>query len=212
MRLLTAHVLLAASGAGDRLAQRADGPPLALADYLARYDAGAAAIDELSRELAGERPASDLVADLAALPPLPEVPAATVVPGGRGPVRADDWIASRVIELVVHADDLSRSLPDRSPVPLTRPALRSATRTLTSVLAGRAPGRSVEVRVPPYAAVQAIAGPRHTRGTPPNVVEMEPLTWVRLAAGRQSWAQAVGAGLVRASGERADLSAHLPLL
>jgi Bacterial SCP ortholog len=80
------------------------------------------------------------------------------------------------------------------------------------VLADRAPGRAVEVRVPPYAAVQCIEGPRHTRGTPSNVVETDPLTWLALATGRSGWAQAVATGKVRASGPRADLSAWLPLL
>jgi putative sterol carrier protein len=75
----------------------------------------------------------------------------------------------------------------------------------------RAPGRSVEVRVPPYAAVQVIGGGTHTRGTPRAVIEMDPETWLALAAGDLSWAEAVDAGRVRASGERADLSAYLPL-
>lgn len=78
-------------------------------------------------------------------------------------------------------------------------------------LAARYPGHAVEVRVPPLAAVQCLPGPRHTRGTPPNVVELEPLVFLRLAAGRWSWAQVVAAGAVRASGERADLSGVLPL-
>ncbi|MCW2910339.1 MAG: hypothetical protein JWL68_5128 [Actinomycetia bacterium] len=93
-----------------------------------------------------------------------------------------------------------------------REAIRAATTHLLGLLAADAPGRAVEVRVPPYAAVQCIAGPRHTRGTPPNVVETDPVTWVRLALGRLSWAQAREAGLVSASGPRADLSAQLPLL
>ena len=59
--------------------------------------------------------------------------------------------------------------------------------------------------MPPFVAVQAVAGPRHTRGTPPNVVETDPLTWFRLATGRQQFADAVAAGPVRASGDRADL-------
>ncbi|MFC0507400.1 sterol carrier family protein [Micromonospora costi] len=92
-----------------------------------------------------------------------------------------------------------------------RPVLREAVRTLLAVLAERAPGRSVEVRVPPYGAVQCIPGPRHTRGTPPNVVEMDPQTWLAVAVGRLDWAQAVTEGRVRVSGIRADLSEHLPL-
>jgi len=90
-------------------------------------------------------------------------------------------------------------------------ALRAAVRYLLGLLAEAAPGRAVEVRVPPYAAVQCIEGPRHSRGTPPNVVETDPLTWVRLTAGLLAWADARAAGLVKASGPRSDLSAHLPL-
>ncbi|WP_344586227.1 sterol carrier family protein [Actinomadura vinacea] len=92
-----------------------------------------------------------------------------------------------------------------------RPVLRGAVRALLDRLAELAPGRSVEVRVPPYAAVQCIDGPHHTRGTPPNVVEMAPPTWIALATGTLTWDEAVKSGRVRASGPRADLSAHLPL-
>ena len=80
-----------------------------------------------------------------------------------------------------------------------------------AALAQHAPGRSVEVRVPPYAAVQAVAGVRHTRGTPPAVVELDAETWLALATGELDWADAESSGRVRASGERADLSAWLPL-
>jgi hypothetical protein len=91
-------------------------------------------------------------------------------------------------------------------------ALREAARYLAGLLATQAPGRAVEVRVPPYAAVQCIEGPRHTRGTPPNLVEMDPVTWVRLAVGLASWADALAAGAIRASGVRADLGPYLPVL
>jgi hypothetical protein len=96
--------------------------------------------------------------------------------------------------------------------PPPRPELRTAVRYLLDLLAARAPGRAIEVRVPPYAAVQCGAGPRHTRGTPPNVVETDPVTWIRLATGGLTWAEASGSGQVAASGVRADLSAFLPLL
>lgn len=92
-----------------------------------------------------------------------------------------------------------------------RPALKAAVRCSLAVLADRAPGRSLEVRVPPYGAVQVIEGPSHTRGTPPGVVEADPLTWLRLADGRTDWANAVAEHSVRASGVRSDLSSHLPL-
>jgi hypothetical protein len=81
-----------------------------------------------------------------------------------------------------------------------------------AVLASRAPGRAVEVRVPPYAAVQAVAGPRHGRGTPPAVVETDPQLWIALATGATNWAEALTTGRLHASGQRSDLSALLPLL
>jgi hypothetical protein len=93
----------------------------------------------------------------------------------------------------------------------SRPVVKGAVRYLLDRLAELAPGRSVEVRVPPHAAVQCIDGPHHTRGTPPNVVEMDAVTWIALAAGRLAWADAIADGRVRASGARADLSAYLPL-
>lgn len=85
------------------------------------------------------------------------------------------------------------------------------TRHFLAVLVERAPGASVEVRVPPYAAAQAIPGVRHTRGTPPAVVETDPGTWACLALGELSWDEALQSGRVTASGERADLNPHLPL-
>ncbi|TNC21391.1 hypothetical protein FHE66_00190 [Georgenia sp. 311] len=90
--------------------------------------------------------------------------------------------------------------------------VRTAVRFTLEELAVSSPGNSVEVRVPPAAAVQAIAGPRHTRGTPPNVVETDMDTWLRLATGRLTWDDAVRSGAVVASGIRADLSSVLPLI
>lgn len=89
--------------------------------------------------------------------------------------------------------------------------LRNAVRHLLGVLARKAPGKTVEVRVPPYGAVQCGDGPRHTRGTPPNVIETDPETWVALATGRLSWSDAMSTGKVSASGARADLTPWLPL-
>jgi len=91
-------------------------------------------------------------------------------------------------------------------------ALRTAVRYLLQLLATRHPGHAVEVRVPPVAAVQCLPGPRHTRGTPPNVIETDPVTWIKLAAGRLGWAEAVASAAVAASGPRADLAAYLPLI
>jgi len=89
--------------------------------------------------------------------------------------------------------------------------LRLLTKHFLAVLSAEAPGNSVEVRVPPYAAAQVIPGVRHTRGTPPAVVEMDALTWIALATGEVAWAEAAATGAVKASGERADLSPYFPL-
>jgi Bacterial SCP ortholog len=89
--------------------------------------------------------------------------------------------------------------------------IRAVVKHYLAVLAGRAPGRSVEVRVPPYAAVQCVPGTRHTRGTPPAVVETDADTWLSLARGTLAFPDAVRRGTVRASGERCDLSPYLPL-
>lgn len=93
----------------------------------------------------------------------------------------------------------------------SRDQTATGVRYLLQVLADSAEGNAVEVRVPPYGAVQAIEGPKHTRGTPPNVVEMDAATWLALATGQRLWADAVVAGSVSASGQRADLSGHLPV-
>jgi hypothetical protein len=95
---------------------------------------------------------------------------------------------------------------------LARPELATAVRYTLEELAARAPGPTTEVRVPPFGAIQCLAGPRHTRGTPPNVVETDPQTWMRLVLGSAGWDESVGTGRVRASGQRADLSAVLPLI
>jgi hypothetical protein len=92
-----------------------------------------------------------------------------------------------------------------------RAVVGAAVKTSARWLAQHVPGRSVELRVPPHVAVQCVEGPRHTRGTPPNVIETDAATWLRLASGTLAWADAVAAGKLTASGNRADLSAHLPL-
>ncbi|MCK6089904.1 sterol carrier family protein [Micrococcus endophyticus] len=95
---------------------------------------------------------------------------------------------------------------------LPRSTRATAVRFALEELATRVPGNAVEVRVPPFGVAQAIPGPRHTRGTPPNVVEMDAVTWLSLATGLTTWEDATAAGDVRASGARADLGAHLPLV
>jgi hypothetical protein len=100
----------------------------------------------------------------------------------------------------------------RSGGDVDRPTRATAVRYTLEELAARAPGHTLEVRVPPFGVTQCVEGPRHTRGTPPNVVETDAETWLSLVTGRVSWTAARAAGRVAASGERADLSAWLPLL
>ena len=88
----------------------------------------------------------------------------------------------------------------------------SSVRYTLQLLRHRAPGSSVEVRVPPWGAVQAIEGTTHTRGTPPAVVEMSPQVWLELVTGSHTFENAVAAGLIHASGERSNLSAWFPLV
>ena len=88
--------------------------------------------------------------------------------------------------------------------------LEEVKQTLAALVA-RSPGRAIEVRVPPYAAVQCGEGPTHTRGTPANVIEMNAQTWLALAKGERTWADAMAEGLINASGARADLTGLLPI-
>ncbi|MEU2563551.1 sterol carrier family protein [Streptomyces longispororuber] len=142
---------------------------------------------------------------------LPGVPSTRLVRMRFGGMTLADFLVTRTVELVVHTDDLNDAVPGLD-VPYDRQALAACTRLLADTLALKAPGGAVEVRVPPYAVVQCVEGPRHTRGTPPNVVETDPLTWIRLATGRTTWRAELAAARVSASGERADLEGLLPLM
>ncbi|NAZ74998.1 hypothetical protein GTQ99_06110 [Kineococcus sp. T13] len=114
---------------------------------------------------------------------------------------AEGLAAVRAVEDLLDAGEQ----PPRAP-------LATAVRHCLEELAARHPGGSVEVRVPPFGAVQVLEGPRHTRGTPPAVVETDAVTWVLLATGRLPFADARSAGRVRASGNRADLGDLLPVV
>jgi uncharacterized protein (TIGR03083 family) len=214
---LAGHIATALRNVPATLGQPTGDRPRSVADYLAGYAEAADEIREREVKGASGRAPDEVLADLydrrdAAARALADLPATRAVRAPRGPMSPADYLVTLAIEVVVHADDLSRSLPDTTPVELDRTALRIVTQALADVLAARAPGRSLELRVPPYAAVQAVEGPRHTRGTPPSVVETDPLTWVRLAAGRLRWTDAGDHPPVQASGERADLGRWLPLL
>ena len=107
--------------------------------------------------------------------------------------------------------DVAAALSRRAAGTSSRDDQRLLVKHFLAVLARRAPGGAVEVRVPPYAAAQVVGGTTHKRGTPPAVVELDADTWLDLALGAVAWGEAVAAGRVVASGERSDLSAHLPL-
>lgn len=191
---------------------------ITIGEYVSRYAGGEAEIDDLTQNAVGGpgRTVADVRSAMASELEIGREHVAglspeRVVSARRGPLPLAGYLRTRVIEVAVHADDLARSVPEITPPAVPPVTLRLAVRTLLDVLVQKAPGRSVEVRVPPYAAVQCVAGPRHTRGTPPNVIETDPTTWLRLATGRTSWADEVDIGAVSASGERADLTAHLPL-
>ena len=199
---LETHIALTARSLARIAAHPVDGPPdgggvnewgLVLPGFSDRLDAAAK----------GERlRLTDVTAQIG--PALDGRGADQVVEQLTGRHRLADAVLFRMVEAVVHGLDVE--------VAPTPKALGIVAKELARALTLRHPGRSVEVRVPPYVAVQCIAGPRHTRGTPPNVVETDPITWLRLCTGRVAWLEAVYAGQVHASGARADLSAVLPLL
>jgi uncharacterized protein (TIGR03083 family) len=214
--LSTVETYMARPPAGPRL----DGPvdyfraALGPVDDPAKRRQREAAIAERGRETGaalGDDPATaiaDLADRVSAL--VDASPDDAAVPTPSGTLTLAGYLPTRTFELVVHSLDLATATgldPRLDPA-----ALGVAVRLLTGILAERAPGKSVEVRIPPYVAIQVIAGTRHTRGTPPAVVETDPVTWTELATGRLAWPDAVEAGRVSASGERTDLSSLLPLL
>ncbi|MBP5803356.1 MULTISPECIES: sterol carrier family protein [Microbacterium] len=118
--------------------------------------------------------------------------------------RKIDIVDGRTALDAVRAAEAAGAKPQRTD-------LATAVRYLLQLLDEKAPGNSVEVRVPPFGAVQVIQGPRHTRGTPPNVVEMDAATWIAVSTGAERWADAASGGRIHASGTRADLSDVLPV-
>ncbi|MBM7438081.1 maleylpyruvate isomerase family mycothiol-dependent enzyme [Streptomyces sp. HB132] len=187
-------------------------PQLTLLEWPFSTAAGAKGIADDAKALAAARPDLDvLYAETAARfdELVPADAGDRLVTTRAGTMRLGDFLVTRTFELVVHTDDLHRATG--LDIPYDRQALAACTRLLADALADKAPGGSVEVRVPPFAVVQCIGGPKHTRGTPPNVVETDPLTWIRLATGRTPWTQALESAQVSASGERADLAPLLPL-
>ncbi|MFH8802727.1 sterol carrier family protein [Streptomyces sp. NPDC017936] len=215
VRELVAHIGMALTAIGRSL----DLPEPAkqdatVLDWPFATSADAAAIDEFTRRLAERNPDPDAYLTGVAQglsEQLDAHPGTRLLRTNAGALPLADYLVTRTVELVVHTDDLNAAVPGLD-VPYDRQALAAATRLLADALAVKAPGGATEVRVPPYAVVQCVEGPRHTRGTPPNVVETDPLTWIRLATGRLAWKDAVEDAKVSASGERADLAHLLPLM
>ncbi|MFG3024860.1 sterol carrier family protein [Streptomyces sp. NPDC048254] len=215
VRDLVAHVGMAVTAVQRAL----DEPEPATADAVLldwpfRTAANSSAISDFTRRLADGHPdlgayLADADGSLRAL--LAAHPGTRLLATSAGAMSLDDYLVTRTVELVVHTDDLNAAVAGPE-VPFDRQALAACTRLLADALAVKAPGGSTEVRVPPYAVVQCVEGPRHTRGTPPNVVETDPLTWIRLATGRLGWPEALADAKVSASGERADIGALLPLM
>lgn len=209
---LVAHLAMCASSPARWLAEPtpAKAEVDAAAYFLCLRDA-ADDVDARTRERARGKTPTQLGADVrAAVDELTAVVTTTdparVIPTRLAPMRFDDFLVTRCVEGVVHGLDLD------PPVSPDGPALKLATKALLAALVAKAPGHTVEMRVPPFAAVQCVEGPRHTRGTPSNVVETDAVTWVRLATGRLGWSDVIGDGRLRASGERSDISGLLPLL
>lgn len=226
IRQLVGHLVLIHTGFATLLDQPTRERPLAVADFVTRYQRDVEMIMAATVQAADDHAPGELLDQLSVaiekldhrLSLAASLPSVIMTP--RGPTSVADFTATRIVELLVHSDDLHRSLPDLDGPVLARGPMGRGIRTLTAILAERHPGGSVEVRIPPHAAVQCAirlgpddgAGPTHTRGTPPNVVETDPLTFLRLATGRTSWHDALQSGTIHASGARADLSAALPLL
>ncbi len=215
VRDLAAHLTMAVETVSRNL-QRPEPPKaeLALLDWPFATAVRAADIAEDTKELARANPDLDVLyagTEQRLREALASAPGARLLATRTGAISLADYLVTRTVELVVHTDDLNAAVPGLD-ILHDRQALAAATRLLADALAARAPGGSTEVRIPPYAVVQCVEGPRHTRGTPPNVVETDPLTWIRLATGRLTWTDALDEAKVRASGERADLGGLMPLL
>lgn len=216
---LVVHLITGVDAVSTQLAA----PPAAKAEmaparYLLSTSGAAQVIEERERDAAiGVEPAAlkgqlrSAVAGLAIAVETADVN--RIVATRYGGMSFTDFLVTRCVEAVVGGLDLTAACADRTAVLTLDPeAVKITTKALLGALAMKAPGKSVEVRVPPVAAVQCVTGPRHTRGTPPNVVETDPITWIELAAGRVRWTDAVAGGRLRASGERSDISGLLPLL
>lgn len=212
------HMLLDLTEITQTLNRPTTARPATLATHLRARRSAAPHMQQLTRSTLGLEQMPDLIRQLDRLTDdvedilsdqLPET-----VDSLYAPVRPTDYLRAVCIELVGHCVDLSAAVPEHESLEIHEPALTEAVRGLAQVIASQHPGRSIELRIPPAAAVQigdGGPGPTHTRGTPPSVVETDPLTLLKLCTDRVSWQEALVANLVSASGAHADLSDVFPL-
>lgn len=212
------HMLLDVTDVAQTLSRGTTARPSTLAAHLRGQRSAAVHLMALVRATLADESGPDLVrqldhvlldVDFSLAGELPQT-----LDGLYEPLRPVDFLRATAIELVGHCDDLARSLPDRPGLTIHPPLLAEAARGLAQVIEQAHPGRSIELRVPPAVAVQigdGTPGPTHTRGTPPSVVETDPLTFVRLCTGRLAWADALAGHQVAASGAHADLSTVFPV-
>ena len=184
--------------------------------YFDTYDAGD--VDRTAKNRAEESSPDYLIGMLRAttaeaIELIATMDPAQVICGGDAPITFADMTFTRVVEAVVHGLDLAAATGSFEQEPA---ALKVVARWCAQRLERTHKGRTIEVRIPPVAAVQIAGpqgdGPRHKRGTPPNTVETDPTTWIELATGRVTWSEAVAAHRVSASGRLADLDWALPVL
>lgn len=180
-----------------------------LVDYLTSMRSVADAVAQRGVDAAAGRKPKELRAEFAAmtadaLKALDERDLTATITARLGTLSFGDFLVTRCVEGAVHALDLG--------APTDPTALKVAIRILAAVLERAIPGKAVELRVPGHVAVQVLGGPRHTRGTPGNVVEADPIAFLEVATGRQRWDDACARGTIRGSGNRANLSEYLPVI
>jgi uncharacterized protein (TIGR03083 family) len=211
---LVAHLTRGAQAVVNRAESTAAGTPeIDALTYLSTMTRGAEGTAARAVEAAkGQKPAALRAAFAAAVGAATsaEAPLDATVPGEAGTIGFGEYLVTRCVESVVHALDLKAATGAPDKVDPT--ALKVAVRALAALVERAAPGKAVEVRVPGHVAFQAIQGPKHTRGTPGNVVECDPAAFVEVASGRVKWGDAVARGTIRGSGPRSDLTDFLPVI
>ena len=211
---LVAHIARNGSTVTGRIERATNAPPET--DVLAYLSGMSALADQVKERAAGigaERKPKELRADVAAAADAlagVDAPLTTTIPGYAGTLSLGDFLVTRCVEGVAHGLDLKyvTGVP-AAPDPT---ALKVGVRILAALVERAVPGKAVEVRVPGHVAFQCLSGPKHTRGTPGNVVECDPVAFFEVASGRRSWSDAVAMGAIRGSGQRADLTEWLPVI